>query len=136
MIANSIRTLLTRTLLQKKTMTQIPAGDQPAIEIDVATVSKMQKDGNDFLLLDVREPGEYETAKIEGSTLIPMGEVGERIAELEPHKDRLIVVHCHHGGRSLRVTHALRNHGFAKVQNMAGGIDQWSQDIDDSVPRY
>jgi len=110
--------------------------NQLPIEIDVSTVSSMQNDDNDFLLLDVREPNEYETAKIDGSLLIPMGELDNRIGELETHRDRLIIVHCHHGGRSMQVTQTLRNHGFEKVQNMAGGIDQWSQLIDQDVPRY
>ncbi len=96
----------------------------------------MQNSGNDFLLLDVREQIEYATAKIDGSLLIPMSELGNRISELEEHRDRLIIVHCHHGGRSMQVTQALRSHGFAKVQNMAGGIDQWSEQIDQRVPRY
>ncbi|NNE01010.1 MAG: rhodanese [Pirellulaceae bacterium] len=96
----------------------------------------MQNNGNDFLLLDVREKDEYETARIDGSVLIPMSELRDRVDELEQHRDRLIVVHCHHGGRSLRVTNALREMGFAKVQNLAGGIDQWSQEIDPSVARY
>jgi rhodanese-related sulfurtransferase len=117
-------------------MTQsIPSPELP-IEVDVATVAAMRDSGEDFLLLDVREPGEYEIAKIDGSMLIPMGELGDRLDEIESHQDRLIVVHCHHGGRSLRVTAALRQNGFAKVQNMAGGIEQWSLEIDDSVPRY
>ena len=106
------------------------------IEIDVNTVSVMQSNGDDFLLLDVREPVEHATAKIDGSLLIPMGELGDRISELDEHRERLIIVHCHHGGRSMQVTLALRNHGFAKVQNMAGGIDQWSQRVDNDVPRY
>ena len=106
------------------------------IEIDVTTVSNMQKEGNDFLLLDCRQPEEYETARIEGSKLLPMGELKERVDELESYRDQLIVVHCHHGGRSLQVTQALRNYGFKKVQNMTGGIDTWSIEIDDSVPRY
>lgn len=106
------------------------------IDIDVTSVQAMQQAGDDFLLLDVREPAEYETACIGGSVLIPISELGGRVGELEPHRERLIVVHCHHGGRSLQVTEALRNHGFPKVQNMAGGIDQWSQQVDPSVPRY
>ena len=60
----------------------------------------------------------------------------ERIDELEAHRDGRIVVHCHHGGRSMQVTQALRSMGFEQTQNMAGGIDAWSQLIDDSVPRY
>ena len=59
-----------------------------------------------------------------------------RAAELEPHKNGEIVVHCHHGGRSLRVVNWLRQQGYAHAINMAGGIDQWSQVIDPSVPRY
>lgn len=106
------------------------------LEVDVTTVSFLQTNGDDFLLLDVREQAEYETAKIPGSLLVPIGELGERISELEPHRERLIIVHCHHGGRSMQVTQALRSHGFEKVQNMAGGIDQWSQEIDPAVPRY
>ncbi len=106
------------------------------IEIDVRSVSSMQSSGDDFLLLDVREPVEHATAKIDGSVLIPMGELGDRISELGEHRQRRIIVHCHHGGRSMQVTVALRNHGFARVQNMAGGIDQWSQQVDPTVPRY
>lgn len=110
--------------------------ETPPIEIDCQSVAKLRGEDADFLLLDVRQPDEYETAKIEGSVLIPMGELGDRIGELEEHKEKHVVVHCHHGGRSLRVTHALRQAGFTNVQNMTGGIDQWSQQIDDSVPRY
>ncbi len=106
------------------------------LEIDVATVSSMRSGGNEFLLLDVREQHEYEVAKIDGSHLIPMSELGARIAELEPYRDGLIIVHCHLGVRSLHVTEALRGHGFEQVQSMAGGIDQWSQLVDADVPRY
>lgn len=106
------------------------------IETDVATVARMRDHGEDFLLLDVREEVEYQTARIEGSLLIPMSELRDRADELEKHRDRWIVVHCHHGGRSMQVTQALRQHGFKQAQNMAGGIDQWSEQIDPSVPRY
>lgn len=110
--------------------------DELPIEIDVQALSAMQSSGDDFLLLDVREQVEYETAKIPGSTLLPMSELRDRVEELEEHRGRLIVVHCHHGGRSMRVTQALKEMGFPKVQNLAGGIDGWSQEIDASVPRY
>lgn len=106
------------------------------IETDVQTLKQLRDDNADFLLLDVRQESEYETAKIDGSMLLPMGELGDRIGELDEHKDRHIIVHCHHGGRSLRVTHALREAGFSNTQNLAGGIDQWSLDIDPDVPRY
>ena len=110
--------------------------DQTPIETDVVTVAAKLEAGDDFLLLDVREEDEYATARIDGSVLIPMSQLRERVTELEPHRERLIVVHCHHGGRSMQVTQALRDAGFTKTQNMAGGIDQWSQQIDTSVPRY
>jgi rhodanese-related sulfurtransferase len=91
------------------------------------------------LLLDCRKPEEYRTARIEGAVLIPMSEIEKRVDELESDdgsRDRPIIVHCHHGARSLRVTAALRAMGFPNVRSMAGGIDIWSIDIDESVPRY
>jgi rhodanese-related sulfurtransferase len=106
------------------------------LETDVQTLSELRAAGADFLLLDVREVPEFETCRIEGATLIPMSELGERLAELEPHRSQHIVVHCHHGGRSMRVTQYLRDQGFAQAQNLAGGIDAWSIHIDPEVPRY
>ena len=114
----------------------MPEGDPVPLDIEVAAVVAMQNNGDDFLLLDVRESDEYELAKIAGSVLLPMSELRDRIEELDAHRERHIVVHCHHGGRSARVTQYLRDSGFQNVQNMAGGIDQWSRDIDPSVPRY
>ncbi|SMP56070.1 Rhodanese-related sulfurtransferase [Neorhodopirellula lusitana] len=110
--------------------------EPPPIEITVAGVHQLQQAGTPFVLLDVREQNEYDATRIVGSQLIPMSELGERIGELESHKDDHIVVHCHHGGRSLQVTHAMRQAGFTNVQNMAGGIDAWSLEIDSDVPRY
>ncbi len=112
--------------------------DSPQIPLEVSAAEVKQRldAGDEFLLLDCREAEEYATARIEGSTLIPMSEIQRRVAELEPHRERPIVVHCHHGGRSLRVTQWLRGQGFSGVQNMAGGIDAWSTEIDSSVPRY
>lgn len=106
------------------------------LEIDCQTVKARLGAGSPFLFLDVREPDEYATAHIEGTTLLPMSQLVDRAAELETHKNGEIVVHCHHGGRSLRVVNWLREQGYAHAINMAGGIDQWSQAIDPSVPRY
>lgn len=92
--------------------------------------------GEDFLLIDCRTPKEYGIARIEGALLIPLQEFSSRITELEQHRDKKIVVHCHHGIRSLRVTTALRQQGFESVMSMAGGIDVWSVDIDPAVARY
>lgn len=106
------------------------------IEIDVASVAAMQNGGEPFLFLDCRQDDEYAIASIRGTELIPMHELRARLDELEPHRDGRIVVHCHHGVRSLQVATALREVGFEQVQSMAGGIDQWSQEIDPSIPRY
>jgi rhodanese-related sulfurtransferase len=86
------------------------------------------------LLLDVREPWEFERAKIAGSQLVPMGEVQRRIGELDPKQQ--VVAICHHGGRSMQVALFLEKSGFAAVHNLAGGVDAWSRTIDPSVPLY
>jgi rhodanese-related sulfurtransferase len=87
------------------------------------------------ILLDVREPWEHEAARIEDSTLMPMGDVpGRAFQELDP--DAHIVAICHHGVRSLSVAAWLRNQGFEKAQSLCGGIDAWSAEIDPTVPRY
>ena len=106
------------------------------LEIDVRGVKKLIDEGADFFLLDCREPSEYAIAKLESAVLIPMREIPGRLAELEPVRDQRIVVHCHHGGRSMQVTQWLQQQGFAKVQNMAGGIDAWACEIDSGVARY
>lgn len=105
-------------------------------EVDVQAVAKLREEDADFLLLDVREETEFATASIDGSFLLPMSQLRLRFAELEPHRDRLIVVHCHHGVRSMQVAEALCEQGFANVQSMKGGIDEWSLHVDASVPRY
>ncbi|SFH83864.1 rhodanese-like domain-containing protein [Planctomicrobium piriforme] len=112
------------------------SGSQFPLEIDIAGVSKLLAHGEDFLFLDCREQSEYETARIDGTTLLPMSEIQERVDELHPAKDQRVVIHCHHGGRSLRVARWLRGQGFEKAQSMAGGIDAWSEQVDPSVPRY
>ena len=105
------------------------------LEIDVRSVKQMVDQAEKFTLLDCREASEVATARIMGATHIPMREIPARIAELGAKEDR-IVVHCHHGGRSQRVTQFLRQQGYDQAQNMAGGIDAWSLDVDPSVPRY
>jgi rhodanese-related sulfurtransferase len=86
-------------------------------------------------LIDVRELWEYQTAHIEGSVLMPMGDVPARAhQELDP--DERLVVLCHLGQRSLNVTVWLRNQGFENVQSLRGGIEAWSAQVDPSVARY
>jgi rhodanese-related sulfurtransferase len=106
------------------------------LDIDVQSVKKLLDDKEPFLFLDCREASEVATAKIDGTLHIPMRDTPARIAELQPHQSGRVIVHCHHGGRSLRVAQFLRQQGFDKAQNMDGGIDAWSLEIDPSIPRY
>ena len=86
------------------------------------------------VLLDVREPWEYQRARLEGSQLVPMREVPARLAEIEESKD--VVAICHHGGRSMQVALFLEKQGFQRVHNLMGGIDAWSRTVDPAVPVY
>jgi adenylyltransferase/sulfurtransferase len=106
------------------------------LETDCPAVKQRLDAGDDLLLLDVREAEEHAVAAIGESRLLPMSEIMERVGELDEYKNRPIAVLCHLGGRSLRVTQWLRQQGFSQAQSMAGGIDQWSLEIDPSIPRY
>ncbi len=86
------------------------------------------------VLLDVREPDERETARIEPSVHIPMREVPDRLAEVP--RDRDVVVYCHGGGRSAMIAGYLEGQGYERVANLHGGIDAWSRTVDPKVPRY
>jgi len=88
-----------------------------------------------FRLIDVREPSEYRTARIEGSELRPLGQIMQWAQELTD-KNEEIVLHCHHGMRSDRACQYLAAQGFTNLKNLAGGIDEWSIKIDPSVARY
>src|SRR5690606_25529897 len=105
------------------------------IETDCQSVRAACDANDDFLLLDCREADEHALVRIEGATLLPMSEIQERVGELEPHRNRRVVVYCHHGGRSLRVANWLRAQGY-QAQSMAGGIDRSAIEIDPSLPRY
>jgi rhodanese-related sulfurtransferase len=87
-----------------------------------------------LVLLDVREPREFEFAHIAGSILIPLQQLPQRWRELDPEKE--IVVICHHGMRSQQAAEYLITAGFNKVSNLKGGIDAWSVACDTSLPRY
>jgi molybdopterin/thiamine biosynthesis adenylyltransferase/rhodanese-related sulfurtransferase len=89
--------------------------------------------GEELVLLDVREPWEYQIANL-GGRLIPLNDVPQRLHEIE--RDREIVVHCKMGGRSQRAAEFLAQSGFGKVKNLAGGITAWSNDVDPTVPKY
>jgi len=89
--------------------------------------------GDRPVLLDVREPWEFELARLEGSKLIPMSQLQERFTELDPASETVVI--CHHGNRSSYVTWALQRAGFEKVLNLEGGLEAYSS-VDESVPRY
>jgi phage shock protein E len=92
--------------------------------VDVATVKALQG-RSDVVVLDVREPSEYDAGHIAGVKLIPMGTVANRLNEIP--KDKPVIVTCHSGNRSGQVTEFLRQQGYTNVHNMAGGITAWQQ---------
>lgn len=92
--------------------------------------------GEDVLLIDCRTAQEREIASITGSTHVPFQDATAQLERLRAFEDRSIVVHCHQGGRSLRMTALLRREGFTDVRSLAGGIHLWSIDVDPSVPTY
>lgn len=102
------------------------------LETDVTTAARLLQDG--ALLLDVREPDEVALCAVAGCRSIPMRQVPENTANLP--RDRQILVLCHHGHRSMRVTQFLRANGFANATNVAGGIDAWAAEIDPTLARY
>lgn len=92
--------------------------------------------GEPVVLVDVRQPEEYALCRLDGSRLIPLGELPRRAAEVEPPEGATVVVYCHHGVRSLSGAMILQQFGVENVASMAGGIDAWSQLVDPNVPRY
>ena len=104
------------------------------LEITVEEAQRLLAGPNPPLIIDVRETDEYAICRIEGSRLIPMNTVPARLAEIP--QDVPVLVQCHHGGRSMKVTQFLRAKRYARVTNLKGGIDAWSIKVDPSVPRY
>ncbi|MEP6808907.1 MAG: molybdopterin-synthase adenylyltransferase MoeB [Chthoniobacterales bacterium] len=107
---------------------------QDGLEISVRELHQIIEAREPFVLLDVREPQEYEIAWIDRAKLIPLGELPSRLGELQ--RDTRLVVHCHSGVRSAHAVQLLRAAGFDQAVNLSGGIDAWSVEIDPSVPRY
>jgi adenylyltransferase/sulfurtransferase len=108
--------------------------EDDSLEISVDDFNELRTKNGKAVVLDVREPHEYQICSLDGSTLIPLGELPERVNELDTADD--IVVFCHSGGRSLQATRFLRNMGFKKVKNLKGGIDAWAEKYDPDMPRY
>ena len=109
---------------------------KPDWEVTPRLVKAMLDAQEDLVLIDCRTPQEHQVARIDQGVLIPMQELASRMDELAPHAESKVVVFCHRGGRSLRVTAMLREHGFDDVYSMAGGIDLWALDVEPSTPRY
>jgi len=108
---------------------------QPPLEISVTEAhALLQRDKSTALLIDVREPREVEICSVAGSEKIPMGQIPAAISNLP--RDRHLLVLCHHGGRSMRVTQFLRANGFPNVTNIAGGIEAWATEVEPGMNRY
>ena len=109
--------------------------DPLSLEITPQDVKRQIDNGKALRLVDVREPFEFERARIEGGELIPMRSVPNALPLLEKEENP-IVVYCHHGMRSLQAVSWLREQGIENCTSMSGGIDRWSREIDPKVPRY
>jgi adenylyltransferase/sulfurtransferase len=116
---------------------QHPPQPEPGVsenEIEAPALKAKMDRGDQFVLVDVREPHEFQIGRIPGSVLIPLGEVPKRVNELNTADE--IVVHCKSGMRSAKAADFLRQSGFKKVKNLKGGILAWSDKVDPSVPKY
>ena len=104
-------------------------------EITATELKRRLDAGDDIQIIDVREPHEYQIARLEGSKLIPLAQVVGRAGEIDPGRET--VVHCKMGGRSAKAIEALKGAGFAgRLLNLRGGITAWSNEVDPSVPKY
>ena len=104
-------------------------------EITAKELKERLDRGDDLQIIDVREPNEYETARIEGAKLIPLGQVANRMSEIDASRET--IVHCKLGGRSAKAIETLTRANFAgRLLNLKGGITAWSDDVDSSVPKY
>jgi sulfur-carrier protein adenylyltransferase/sulfurtransferase len=104
-------------------------------EITATELKKRMDAGEDIQLIDVRQPDEYDFAKIEGAKLIPLGEIVNRMDEID--QSRETILHCKAGGRSAQAIQALQRAGFTgELKNMRGGITAWSNEVDPKVPKY
>lgn len=110
------------------------AEEEKVPEIDVHELASRLKNGSQTVLIDVREPFEYEINCIEQAQLIPLGEIPEKLSELSPSDS--YVIHCKMGGRSAKAVELMRERGFSDVVNLAGGIDAWVEEIDPDQPSY
>lgn len=104
-------------------------------EITVQELKEIQDNKKPILLIDVREKFEKDLVDIGGS-LIPVGQLPDRVSELESHKDKPVIIYCRSGARSAEACRLLMSKGFQDVKNLKGGILKWADDIDPSLPKY
>jgi rhodanese-related sulfurtransferase len=104
------------------------------IEITPREAEALLAKDKSVLLIDVREPWEYERARIEGAKLIPLREIPSNLQQIENSEN--VILHCHHGMRSLDAAVWLRQQGVTGARSMTGGIDRWTTEVDPLVPRY
>ncbi len=113
-------------------------GAEPAYAGPEITAEELRREldvkSGDLILIDVREPHEWEIAHIDGARLIPLSQLPERLSELDGHAE--IVTHCHHGARSMKALEILKGAGFGKVRSLAGGIDAWAERVEPGLARY
>jgi adenylyltransferase/sulfurtransferase len=126
-----------RELIDYEGFCGIPGVEETPVRVlSAMEVKKIAERGEKFLLLDVRDSDEFEKARIQGSTLVPLSQVEARLEELQAWRDRPVVVHCHRDGRSAKASRILLRAGFADVATMSGGIEAWSLTVDPEIPRY
>lgn len=104
------------------------------LQIEPRDVKRRLDRGEKLLLVDVREPWEYELCRLPGAQLVPLGTLASHVAQLEPAD--AVVLYCHHGVRSLDAAAWLRRQGIEGARSMAGGIERWALEVDPAVPRY
>ena len=114
-------------------------GKAIGLRVDYGTITPAElqakrEGGEEMLLIDVREPEEYELAHVEGARLLPLSQFNEWASSLDPEAEAVVM--CHHSIRSAQVCSYLARQGFKKLSNLEGGIDRWSCEVDRSVPRY
>jgi molybdopterin/thiamine biosynthesis adenylyltransferase/rhodanese-related sulfurtransferase len=129
----TIRQLIDYEVFCGTSVREADAVDGSIPSISVGELRDRLNRGEDLFLLDVREPHEYQMANIKGH-LIPLGDLPKRVNELDPSRE--IVVYCHTGIRSATAVRILRQMGFAKAANLAGGIDRWAAEVDPKLIRY
>ena len=111
--------------------------DQPAVPLEISATEAhalARAQPNQVLIIDVREPDELAICHVKGAQPIPMRQISARLHELP--RDRHLLILCHHGQRSLRVTQFLRDQGFTIVSSIAGGIAAWAEEVDPALARY